>query len=472
MFPFSRFSRQAPLSLILVAATIGVAGAATFHRLAVTQTVGSEGDQAVLQSSASGSAFQGEVGGSAPNTGLKLPFGVLGEYDAPGSTFGIGTLGISTTGYALAGESLSNAQPSILAYAGGKGSGLEATTQSTSSSPAIFSQSNGTGDGVDGAVMNGSSLAGVLGEDLSNANGLTDGVLGTTTNGGYGVEGSSSDSALGGMHGVATTGTGVFGDNQYGVSQGGSVTPGAYAGVYAASAVGDALYATTGDSITGYFVNSSHDPTLDLSNESTATGAYLFYSKSNNCNPCASIDTSGNLNVVGTVSYSGGSLARTRNPSSDLMSYGEEAAEPTMEDVGSARLVNGSATVPLAADFRQTIDGSQYMVFITPYGENGGLYIASRTASGFVVREGHAGRSTLAFDYRIVARRYGARDGRLPHYSALNRNVMVRGDGVVAQAPPPSPKRQRANSLLRHRHRYVPPALQSFPLLRPVGTIH
>ncbi len=116
--------------------------------------------------------------------------------------------------------------------------------------------------------------------------------------------------------------------------------------------------------------------------------------------------------VSGTNTFTGVSA----NPKTDVMTYSTQQAEATVEDVGTARLVNGSAAVPLAADFRQTINAAApYMVIVTPYGESRGLYVASRTPAGFVVRENAGGRSTLQFDYRIVAQPYGSAPARLPH---------------------------------------------------------
>jgi len=128
------------------------------------------------------------------------------------------------------------------------------------------------------------------------------------------------------------------------------------------------------------------------------------------------------------------------------MTYGEQSTVPTMDDVGYAQLVDGSATVPLAADFRQTVDGSRYMVFLTPHGDSNGLYVASESAAGFVVRESHGGRSTLAFDYRIVAQQYGAHGERLPHAPSVPRATLPAKDRLAIE---------RA----RNHHQFVPPAL-------------
>ena len=43
-----------------------------------------------------------------------------------------------------------------------------------------------------------------------------------------------------------------------------------------------------------------------------------------------------------------------------------------------------------------------------------GLYVSLKTPSGFEVREAQGGRSSLPFDYRIVARPLDAANDRLP----------------------------------------------------------
>jgi hypothetical protein len=64
--------------------------------------------------------------------------------------------------------------------------------------------------------------------------------------------------------------------------------------------------------------------------------------------------------------------------------------------------------------FANTMDKSAtYLVFITPKGDNRGLYVTNESATGFEVRESQGGRSTLAFDYRIVAKPFGEHPTRL-----------------------------------------------------------
>lgn len=58
---------------------------------------------------------------------------------------------------------------------------------------------------------------------------------------------------------------------------------------------------------------------------------------------------------------------------------------------------------------------SNYLVFITPQGEpRGVLYVTQKTPYGFAVRESAGGHSTLALDYRIVAKPLASNAQRLP----------------------------------------------------------
>jgi hypothetical protein len=85
-----------------------------------------------------------------------------------------------------------------------------------------------------------------------------------------------------------------------------------------------------------------------------------------------------------------------------------------MEDFGEGQLINGQAAIPLEHTFASTIDRTRsYLVFITPEGDSHGLFVATKSASGFTVRESMGGHSTLAFQYRIVAHPYGDNSTRL-----------------------------------------------------------
>ena len=84
-----------------------------------------------------------------------------------------------------------------------------------------------------------------------------------------------------------------------------------------------------------------------------------------------------------------------------------------MEDTGTAQLERGSA-MRLDPTFASSIEpGISYRVFVTPNGDMRGLFVAAKTAGGFIVREAQAGRSTVSFDYRIVATALGESGQRM-----------------------------------------------------------
>ena len=75
--------------------------------------------------------------------------------------------------------------------------------------------------------------------------------------------------------------------------------------------------------------------------------------------------------------------------------------------MGEATLVRGEAYVALDSTFAAAIDPrSKYLVFLTPEGDSHGLFIAAQSGRGFAVHENGGARSTLAFNYRIVAKPY------------------------------------------------------------------
>jgi hypothetical protein len=82
-----------------------------------------------------------------------------------------------------------------------------------------------------------------------------------------------------------------------------------------------------------------------------------------------------------------------------------ESPEHWFEDFGSAKLARGRAVVKLDANFSKVIKRGDYRVFLTPEGDCQGLYVRSKKADSFVVRELTGGKSSVAFSYRIVGRR-------------------------------------------------------------------
>jgi hypothetical protein len=119
------------------------------------------------------------------------------------------------------------------------------------------------------------------------------------------------------------------------------------------------------------------------------------------------------------------STIRPTSSGTKVHAYTTTASLPTMEDFGEGQLVNGQAAVPLEHTFASTIDKTRsYLVFITPEGDSHGLFVATKSASGFTVRESMGGHSTLAFQYRIVAHPYGDNSTRLSNVVAKPRGTL------------------------------------------------
>ena len=128
------------------------------------------------------------------------------------------------------------------------------------------------------------------------------------------------------------------------------------------------------------------------------------------------------VDSVGTGVFSGSvfSSLRTRDGHRVGM-FAAQSTRATLEDVGSGHIVAGHGSIQFAADFARTIDArSGYQVFLTPGGDNRGLYVANKTAAGFEVSEAQGGRSSISFDYRVVARPAGASPARLPEMHGMS----------------------------------------------------
>ena len=147
------------------------------------------------------------------------------------------------------------------------------------------------------------------------------------------------------------------------------------------------------------------------------------------------VDDSGNETITGVIVTAGicsSGCVNAHQPGKRVISYMPREAEPTMEDVGEGQLVNGRGYVSIASDFASVVDRTrQYFVFLTPNGDSRGLYVSDRTPTGFTVRENGSGRSTLSFDYRIVAKPYGESMPRLPSMNFAAQPRLMRPAGLA-----------------------------------------
>jgi hypothetical protein len=372
------------------------------HPLA-TQVNGSDPNAifSALNTNSSGGGIEGQVGPSlysvAPGAG------VFGIFNA-GSGTGEGVLGFASNGSGMIAESYGG--PYATLYSQNYSPFAGPAVQAVSNGNSVVGQSQDTNSIVgitylpqspSPQIPSAPIAAGVLGEDVGptpSANGCgpplycfsNAGVVGISANGLAGVWGSG---------------------NHYGVY--GSGYDGVYGSGYLYGVYGDGFIGVEGHTTSAYGTAVSAVTQVGPGNK-----AYIFAGSGDN--GYANIDNSGNMVLSGHLTTAGGTLVATRTISGGLVAaYSPQQTEPTMEDVGEAELVNGYAAVGLDPKFSAAIDHTvNYLVFITPQGDSNGLYVAQKGPQGFVVREHGMGRSTLAFDYRIVAKPYGVRAARLP----------------------------------------------------------
>ena len=139
------------------------------------------------------------------------------------------------------------------------------------------------------------------------------------------------------------------------------------------------------------------------------TSGYPFVATDQNGNDLFFIDGDGDVYYTGSIVQ----FERTRD-GRQVGAYTSQTATRTIEDVGSAQLVNGQATIALDPTFARSIDlQSAYHVFLTPNGDTKGLFVAQKSPTTFVVRESQGGHAAIAFDYRIVATQLGAANQRM-----------------------------------------------------------
>ena len=340
--------------------------------------------------SATGTAY-GVKGTSAIPVGQVGPAVGAGVFGMSAGDFGVG--GSSSTNWGVYGTSNSN-------------EGVMGTTTATSPYHAGVFGTATNGYGVHGYAVGTASSAGVYGTAD-----CCYGVYGGTTYGGFtGVRGTAGSGV--GVSGDSTTGVGVFGSTQSGEGIVASAASGV--ALQAFSNSNAALNASTPDGRVAIYGSAANGNGAEISGTniglvgrsdnvplylSTLNGTLVFY-----------VDGSGNVFYHGGlrafVQAAGGTTATAFSPN---------ATQPTIEDTGSAQLVAGSAAVRLDPAFAASIDATgSYHVFVTANGETrGSLYVPVKTAGGFIVRETQGGRSTVSFDYRIVAPALGAHGRRM-----------------------------------------------------------
>jgi hypothetical protein len=288
-----------------------------------------------------------------------------------------------------------------------KSDGVHGVTSSTTGGSGVTGISKGTsgkGSGVIGKSSNGDGIYGTT--SAANSSGVSGistvtstttsyGVLGMTANpnpNGFGVYGYGGTYGTGVEGAVGGDGTGVEGfgggeysDGVYGLGGTGVVANGTFSGIYATASSGGQPITSMGTPSGGYF----------------------------------DTDYAGDGTFSGTVTAAGYKTAVRRRDGIRVTTSSSLAPRATIEDTATARLTDGVGIVHLATDFASTIDANKgYQVFLTPDGETRGwLYVAAKYQGGFIVREAEHGRSSIYFDYRVVAHPADSSDQRFPIYN-------------------------------------------------------
>jgi hypothetical protein len=279
----------------------------------------------------------------------------------------------STSGIGVYANSDSNSGVSAFSESG------NAISAASSTGFGIFAQSNGGAPGT--------SVSGVYGFTQTPAVGSA-GVFGQA----YGASGTYND--LGSIDFVS----GIWADSANVDDGSGNVTLG--------------LIATTDDNEAALIANNSADSeTLEVDNLAAGGSSGLFKTfKASTSDGACGIGSGGTLTCTGQLK----TLATTGGGARKVETYATQSAENWMEDYGSGTIERGMGVVKIDAAFAETVSETpDYHVFLTPNADSKGLYVINKTLTSFEVRESGGGTSSLAFDYKIVAKRRGYEAQRL-----------------------------------------------------------
>jgi hypothetical protein len=187
---------------------------------------------------------------------------------------------------------------------------------------------------------------------------------------------------------------------------------------------------------TGSMTGSGGTAGVQGNNNTTSTavrangfGGLLFDGNNSFSHDVFTVDDGGNVNAH---SYS---MTLAAASGRNIATYAPQVSEPILEDFGEGQLINGWAYVRLDNRFGDLMARPlSYLVFITPEGDNRGLYVTQKTPQGFVVRESQGGHATLAFSYRIVAKPFGVSATRLPMVTFPARHAKIHS--MRSELPP------------------------------------
>lgn len=343
------------------------------------------------------------VGASIYGQNLGTGIGVMGEV-ANVNAFGVGGYNADpTSGTGVYGTNAGTANGSNGVwgdYLGTAGNGMGVRGQATvagstgvgvggfsvSTGVGVYGQNSAGGWGVYGAGTTGTGVAGVV--TGASADGVFGQAAGAT---GFGVWGVNTNANGTGVIGAGTGSTSFY------LAQGsGGAFGGRRIGVYG-RAVQDS---TTGGVLRagGYFY--------------TNVGAWSYVGAVTAAGTIRKIEGLGTVNTV--VDDVNGNQVVLSAP---------EAPENLFMDFGTAQLVNGQTHVSLDPTFSKNIVVNAehpLRVFIQLEGDCNGVYVTSKSAEGFDVKELMNGQSNVKFSWQVVANRADEvlPDGSVSKYSS------------------------------------------------------
>ncbi|HZV77944.1 MAG TPA: hypothetical protein VFF63_09330 [Candidatus Babeliales bacterium] len=313
---------------------------------------------------------------------------------------------ISGAGALLLGASLALSSATVVssatrAHSGANSVPAKATTCSLKSGYCLTVQNTGKGGAIEGTSSD------------------STGVVGISTSG-EGLFAESSTSV--GVQGQSTSDTAVLGDSSNGVGVSGSssssdgvdgVAENSGNGVSGTSLSGNGILGKSTSGPGGLFQNNS-DSNVTLVAQNSSGEGDTFEAVNTATDDGFNVDDAGDGFFSGVVSATKFDTDQPARGGLHLQAFGSESTRAMIEDTGTARLEAGEGAVRFDSAFASAIDVARgYQVFLTPDGDTRGLYIAAKYEGGFIVRETEHGRSSLYFDYRVVAHPYGASDARL-----------------------------------------------------------
>jgi hypothetical protein len=338
---------------------------------------------------------------SEPSTDFNGPIRATGSNNVTpdgASVIGVNTAGtgVAVYGTVTGGSGSSYGVYGLCNAAGGIGVYGEGSVGLQALGSDIGAFSSGTNFGVQATTGAGTGVYGIsgTGNGVYGANNTPSGgqaaILGGNSGGGPAVEGFSG------------TGVGVAGGTASGIGFGGIAT-------------------TTGTGVAG---QANNGPAVQ--GVTTAGGTGLAG------------DFRGNVSITGTLTIMGIKSAAVRGSSGSLVRlYCVESPEAWFEDFGHGQLTNGGATVQLEPGFASVVKTDDYHVYLTPRGvPKGPLYIDNAGPSGFTVHDA-GGASTIAFDYRIVAKRKDIPGVRLEHVEEPPAVQLLKLPELPATLPTP-----------------------------------